>query len=371
MTTQGAFEIFLVAAPGHESLLGDEARACRFAKVRVVPGGVTIKGTWPEVWRANLELRGAARVLARIGSFKATHLTGLEIRARDLPWVRLLRRDVPFRVDVACARSRIYHTGAAAERIEKAIVQSLGASVSADVDVCVKARIENDLCVIGIDTSGEPLHKRGHKMEVVKAPMRETLAALFLRQCGYDGREPIVDPMCGSGTFVIEAAEMACGLKPGRSRRFAFEHLATFNASSFAKIRNRDTSILQGFRFYGSDRDAGAVRMSRANAERAGIAGITEFQQLEIDEITAPAGPPGLVIVNPPYGARIGDTRPLQALYRTLGRTVSARFKGWRVGLITSELRLAEATGLPFKPTAEPVLNGGLRVTLYQTGALP
>ena len=177
--------------------------------------------------------------------------------------------------------------------------------------------------------------------------------------------------MCGSGTFVIEAAEIASGLKPGRSRHFAFEQLANFNAGSFAKIRNRDSSTRSGFRFYGSDRDAGAVRMSRANAERAGIAGVTEFQQLEIEEIVAPAGPPGLVIVNPPYGSRIGDKQPLFALYRTLGRTLSARFRGWRVGLITSEPQLAQATGLPFKAAAAPILNGGLRVTLYQTDALP
>ena len=370
MTTTGAFEIFLVAAPGHEAVLGDEARACRFAKVRVVPGGVTIKGTWPEVWRANLELRGTARILARIGTFNASHLTQLEIRARELPWARLLRPDVPFRVEVACARSRIYHTGAAAERIERAIREGLGAPMSAEAEVCVKARIENDLCVIGIDTSGEPLHKRGHKTEVVKAPMRETLAALFLRQCGYDGSQPVFDPMCGSGTFVIEAAEIAAGLKPGRSRHFAFEQLATFNAGSFAKIRDRDSSVGPDFRFYGSDRDAGAIRMSRANAARAGLADVTEFQQLEIEELVAPAGPPGLVIVNPPYGARIGDKQQLHELYRTLGRTLAARFGGWRIGLITSELQLAQATGLPFKPPAAPVLHGGLRVTLYQTGVL-
>ena len=374
--TTAAFEIFLVAAPGHETMLAEEARACRFAKVRVVAGGVTIKGTWPEVWRANLELRGTARILARIGTFKASHLTQLEIRARELAWGRWLRPDMPFRVEVTCARSRIYHTGAAAERIERAIRETLGAPISPeggsqDAEVCIKARIENDLCVVSIDSSGEPLHKRGHKTEVVKAPMRETMAALFLRQCGYDGHEPVVDPMCGSGTFIIEAAEIASGLKPGRSRRFAFEQLATFNAASFAKIRNRETNANPAVRFYGCDRDAGAIRMSRANAERAGITGITEFQQLEIEDLKAPDGPPGLVIVNPPYGARIGDKQPLPALYRALGRTLLQRCSGWRIGLITSEPNLAQATGLPFKPPADPVLHGGLRVTLYQSGALP
>lgn len=370
MTTDSAFEIFLVAAPGHEAVLGEEARSRGFAKVRTVPGGVTIKGTWPEVWRANLELRGAARILARVGSFRVPQLADLDKRARQLPWAKLLSADVPFRVDATCRQSRIYHSGAAVERIERAIHEITGAPTSPDAEVCVKARIDNDLCTIAIDTSGEPLHKRGHKQEVAKAPMRETFAALFLRQCGYDGREPVLDPMCGSGTFVIEAAEIAAGLKPGRSRHFAFEQLATFKPASWQKIRDRGDTRTPAFRFYGRDRDAGAIRMSRANAERAGVAAFTEFQQLEIEELAAPAGPPGLVIVNPPYGSRLGDKRKLKALYRTLGDTLATRFSGWRVGLITSDPQLANAAGMPFKPPAAPVNNGGLRVTLYQTDAL-
>ena len=126
-------------------------------------------------------------------------------------------------------------------------------------------RIEDDYCTFSVDTSGEPLHRRGHKEAVGKAPMRETLAALFLRQCGYDGAEPVLDPMCGSGTFVIEAAEMAAGLAPGRTRRFAFEDLAGFDAEAWAEMKqapSRGTDII----FHGSDRDAGAVKSAVANA---------------------------------------------------------------------------------------------------------
>ncbi|HSE73636.1 MAG TPA: class I SAM-dependent RNA methyltransferase, partial [Dongiaceae bacterium] len=228
------------------------------------------------------------------------------------------------------------------------------------------------LCTISIDTSGESLHKRGHKQEVAKAPMRENLAALFLRQCGYDGSEPVVDPMCGSGTFVIEAAEIAAGLMPGRSRRFAFEQLASFDAAAWQRLRGAGNGSGKepGVRFHGSDHDAGAVRMSRANAERSGVVGITEFRQCPISQAAAPDGPPGLVIVNPPYGGRIGDKRHLFSLYRALGKTLIARFAGWRVGLVTNEAALAEATQLPFAPPAGPVSHGGLRVSLFQTGPL-
>jgi putative N6-adenine-specific DNA methylase len=364
------FEIFLVAVPGLEGPLCAEARAHGFI-AKTVAGGVTIKGGWPGVWRANLELRGPSRILARIDEFRVVHLAKLDTRARQVPWSSILRRDVPVRVEAACKSSRIYHSGAAAERIARAIQEELGAPISSDADLVIKARIENDICTIAVDTSGEPLHKRGHKEAVVKAPMRETMAALFLRQCGYTGSEPVLDPMCGSGTFVIEAAEIAAGLKPGRSRTFAFEKLATFDAAAWDEMRTTGATPTPKLLFYGRDRDPGAIRMSRANAERAGVSAFTDFSEISVEELTAPDGPPGLVIVNPPYGDRLGETNKLRPLYRTLGHTLLTRFPGWRVGLVTSDDNLANATGLPFSLTAEPVLHGGLRIKLYRTAALP
>ena len=372
MTTNSELEIFLVAAPGLEPVLFAEVRAAGFLGARYVPGGVTLKGGWPDVWRANLELRGAGRVLVRLGSFHALHLSELDKRARRFPWAGVLRPGIPVRVEASCKASRIYHSGAAQERIEKAIAKELGTTISPEADVCVRARIESDECTISVDTSGELLHKRGHKEEIAKAPMRETLAALFLRQCGYDGREPVLDPMCGSGTFVIEAAEIAAGLMPGRSRRFAFEHLATFDAAAWTRMRDeaRAATMTPAFRFHGSDRDEGAIRMSRANAERAGVAAFTDFACTGVEDLTAPGGPSGLVIVNPPYGDRIGDTARVAAIYRALGQTLRKRFKGWRVGLITTDAMLARASALPFLPAGAPVAHGGLRVKLYQTEAL-
>jgi putative N6-adenine-specific DNA methylase len=136
-------------------------------------------------------------------------------------------------------------------------------------------------------------------------------------------------------------------------------------------MREALSSTTPAVRFYGSDLDPGAIRMSRANAERAGVAGITEFQERAIETLAAPAGPPGLVIINPPYGDRIGERARLQSLYRAMGQTLLTRFSGWRVGLVTNEPALAAATGLPFTLDAAPVLHGGLRVTLFRTAPLP
>ncbi len=370
MNSETELEIFLVASPGTEAGLCAEAKELNFKSPAVIEGGVTVRGSWPEVWRANLELRAASRVLVRIGSFHAVHLAQLDKLARKFPWKQFLRPDVPVQVEVTCKKSRIYHSAAAAQRFETAIREELGAPVSPDAEISIKARFDNNLCTISIDTSGDALHKRGHKEAVGKAPMRETLATHFLRRCGYDGMETVVDPMCGSGTFVIEAATMALGLKPGRSREFAFEQLAGFDSSAWQHMRNMNKPITTSARFFGRDRDAGAIRMSTENAERAGVSGVTEFRQQPISDLTPPAGIPGLVIVNPPYGTRLSDKKPLFALYDALGKTLLERFSGWRVGLVTTDTSLAKATRLPFAAPDIPVNHGGLRVLLFQTAAL-
>lgn len=372
MSSDVDFEIFLVAAPGFEEALAAEAREQGFKDAKTVPGGVTIAGGWREVWRANLVLRGPSHIFARIAAFPVFHLAQLDKRARKLPWGQYLRKDVPFRVEASCRHSKIYHSGAAKQRIEKAIAEELGAPLSEEAELCIKARIEDDLCTISIDTSGQSLHKRGHKEAVNKAPMRENLAALFLRQAGYKGSEPVLDPMCGSGTFVIEAAEMAAGLVPGRTRSFAFEQLASFDAAAWAKMRDKHAREPKqvDFRFYGCDRDAGAIEMSKANAERAGLAETTAFRQCAVSAVTAPKGPPGLVIVNPPYGTRLGDKKRLYALYKSMGATLASRFAGWRVAVITTDAALAKATGLPFATPEGTVSHGGQRVSLYLTAPL-
>ncbi len=358
----------MAVAPGLEDTLAEEARALGFAGVRAVTGGVETRGGWSEVWRANLEMRGAARVLVRLGEFRAFHLAQLDKRARKFDWGKVLRTDVPVRVEVTCRKSKIYHAGAAQERIERAISEELGTPLHKEADLVIKVRIEDDLVTLSLDSSGEALHKRGHKPAVGKAPMRENLAALFLRQAGFRGDEMVVDPMCGSGTFPIEAAEIAAGLQPGRSRAFAFERLAGFDAAEFAALK-RQSSETPKARFYGFDRDQGAVRNAAANAERAGVANLVEFTCQPVSELQPPDGPPGLVIANPPYGGRIGNRKLLFALYGSFGQVLRTRFSGWRVAVVTSDAGLAKAMDLPFE-VGSPVLHGGTRVHLYQTSKL-
>ena len=365
MTEHHLFEIYLVCVPGLENLLCAEAVEKGFKKPKPTPGGVSIRGSWADVWRANLQLRGASRVLARIGKFPAAHMAQLDKQARRFAWGEVLRPEIPVRIEATCKKSRIYHSGALKERIANAIEQEFGAVVNDDAEVTVKARLFKNQCTLSIDTSGSGLHKRGHKEAVNVAPMRETMAASMLRFCGYKGKETVVDPMCGSGTFVIEAAEIARRLNPGRSRAFAFEKLLTFDETAWTELKARQNPAETNLRFYGFDQDAGAVRMSGENAKRAGVEDITEFAQQDVAELSASSGPPGLIIANPPYGARIGDGGNVVPLYEALGRVVKERFDGWRFGLVTAHDRLAKATGIEFQRVSDPISHGGIKIKVH------
>lgn len=370
MTPTPPFEIFLTAPPGLEQTVLAEAAEAGFQDSRQHPGGVTVTGGWPEVWRANLSLRCPNRVLVRIASFRALHLAQLDKRARRIAWTELLHPGTPVKVDATTHASRIYHAGAATQRVERAIADQIGAPTGGTNPIGIKVRINDDLCTISIDTSGAPLHRRGHKQAVGKAPMRETLAAAFLRECGYSGDETLVDPMCGSGTFVLEAAGWSAGLPPGRSRHFAFEDLVSFDPNAWAAMRDHGGFVSSHVHCFGYDRDAGAIRSSRENAERAGVDGMVAFHHQSISDLIPPDAPPGLVMVNPPYGGRIGNTRLLHALHGRFGEVMRTRFGGWRVGLVTSQTELARATGLPFAPPGPPVPHGGLKIRLFRTGPL-
>ncbi|GGY40789.1 THUMP domain-containing class I SAM-dependent RNA methyltransferase [Parvularcula lutaonensis] len=361
------FEIFLAAPPGLEPVLLDEVRDHGWTAAKAVPGGVEIKGSWPDIWRANLLLRGASRVLVRLGRFRADALNTLHGKSKELPWKEFLAPEQPFTVEATCRKSRIYHSGAAAERVAKAAAAVTGAEPSED-GLRIFVRIENNMVTISADSSGDLLHRRGFKEDVAKAPLRETLAALFLRSMGYRGETTVLDPMCGSGTIVLEAAEMAAGLAPGRGRRFAFQEFPSFNPQAFDRARTKalggraDTSL----RFHGSDRAEGAIKAAKANAERAGVSGLCRFEQRTVSEVTPPDSPPGLLLTNPPYGTRIGDRKALADLYRAFGAVVRDRFAGWRVGFVTSEDALAKATGLKLE-AAPPVPHGSLKIRLWST----
>jgi putative N6-adenine-specific DNA methylase len=363
-------DIFLVTAPGLEETLAQEALENGFTGATAVPGGVTFAGHWPAIWRANLNLRGATRVLVALTHFRAFHLSELDSHARAFPWLEIFRPDIPITVEVTCKNSKITNTKRASTCIETAISAASGIPIHADATVTLKVRIDDNACTFSVDTSGEPLHIRNHKEFIGKAPMRENYAAMLLRQCGYDGREPVVDPMCGSGTFVIEAAEIARNLIPGRARNFAFQNLATFHSGRWDKVNANVVTRSTDLHFYGSDRDAGAIKGSTENAQRAAVDDIITFSNHAISDLQRPEGPTGLVIVNPPYGARIGEKKQLFALYGALGKTLNERFKGWRVGVVTAEPGLAKATGLKLKQPNPPFQHGGIRVSLFQSAPL-
>lgn len=390
-----SYEIFLAGPPGLEACLAEEAASLGFAAPKEAPGGVLVLGDWSEAQRANLTLRGANRVLVRIAAARVTHLAQLDKWARKLPWTAFLRPDQPVRVEAACRRSRLYHSGAVAQRLEQAVAAATGAPIArgggeeaaddgaadreapgeaAQPPIRILARIEKNLCVVSLDSSGAPLHRRGFKQAVGKAPLRETLASLCLRRCGHQPGEPLIDPMCGSGTFPLEAAEATLGLAPGRARSFAFERLAGFDAAGFNALKSALAAEARPGPAepvcFGFDRDAGAVAQAEANAARAGVAAATRFAAQPISALRRPEGPPGLVMVNPPYGARLGETGPLHALYASLGARLREDFAGWRVGLVTSEPALARAARLPFAPPSPPIPHGPLTIRLYRTDPL-
>jgi putative N6-adenine-specific DNA methylase len=291
----------------------------------------------------------------------------LDKRARRFPWGDFLRADVPVRVDASVHASRIWHAGAAAQRIETAVAETLGAPVAAEAPVAIKARIEDDLVTLSLDTSGPGLWQRGWRPEVGKAPLRETLAAAFLRLAGWDGRVPLVDPMCGSGTFPIEGAAMALGLAPGRLRSFAFESFAGFDPQAWAALKGSATPVPEGpVLAWGSDRDDGAIRAATANAARAGVAGRVALTRAAVSDLTPPPGGPGLVIANPPWGARMGQRKPLFALYGAFGRVLAERFGGWRVAILCPDAGLVGATGLGLGAAGPVVDIGGIKVRLWQ-----
>jgi len=282
--------------------------------------------------------------LARIGEFRALYLSQLEKTALEFPWHDTLPSGALVSVETACHKSKIYHAGAATQRVEEALVANdfFLAPAGTEGSYSIRVRIDRDIVTMSLDTSGEPLYKRGHKQAVNKAPMRETMASMFLRDAGFNGKEALYDPMCGSGTFVIEAAEIARRFDCGRARTFAFQTLPTFDAEAFAAMGSPDRPA--AYPCFGSDRDQGAIKMSIQNAERAGVDDVTSFHHASISDIAPPTDAAGLVICNPPYGARLGNKTPLVGLYALFGEPTKHEFKGSPKTIVPSEPRLPNAT---------------------------
>jgi putative N6-adenine-specific DNA methylase len=369
-----SIDIFLVAAPGVEAVLAQEAAALPGAReVKVVPGGVELRGALPLVYRANLWLRTATRVLLRVGEVEAREFAKLRHRVAALPWEQFVDGARPVEVSASQSGSRLYHTGALAENVLAALGDRLKTKlVDAGEAAAQKILVRGvkDRWTLSVDSSGELLHKRGWREETAHAPLRETLAAALLLLAGWDPTTPLVDPMCGAGTLPLEACALAMRVAPGLSRRFAFVDWPGFEAATWAQLvhearAQRLPSLPAGAgSIVGSDRSPAAITAATHNATRAGLAEHVTLSCAELDEIAAPPGR-GLVVLNPPYGRRVGDPRQLRKLYADIGRVLRARFTGWRAAILVADARLIDAVGGRVR-REHALVNGGLRVRLIE-----
>ena len=368
-------KFFAVAAPGVEALT-----ALELHRLGLVPenkiyqnGGVSFEGELEQLYRANLHLRTANRVLVRLGNFHAATFSELRKKAGRLPWEHYLSAGQPVTLRVTCRKSRLYHSDAVAERIAGAIEDRMGQPSPLEKPANEEAddppqmfvvRLWRDQCTISIDSSGALLHRRGYRLATAKAPLRETLAAAMLLAADWDTISPLLDPFCGSGTIPIEAALLARGFPPGMRRNFAFMTWPGFEPELWEALlaetpvpSNADGPVIQA-----SDRDAGAVRLAQENAERAGVAGDIEFSCRAISAIEPPPEK-GWVITNPPYGLRVSANKDLRNLYAQLGNVLRTQCIGWHTAILCSDLRLLGQTGLPLDHSLT-LVNGGVRVRL-------
>lgn len=376
-------QLFAVTAPGLEPLAERELRAIGIANPRVESGGVAFAGRAEHLCRANLWLRTASRVVARMGEFHATTFRDLEREARLLPWERFVAKGAPVRFRVTCRKSKLYHSDAVAERLVGALAHRVGGEPAVEVVDGVEeggereegelaaggqlfiARFFHDRCTVSADSSGALLHLRGYRQAVGRAPLRETLAAALLLGAGWEGTTPLVDPLCGSGTIAIEGAMIARRMAPGARRRFAFMDWPGFDEGLWAKTLERaESGVLPAAPapILASDRDAGATAAAAANAERAGVGADVTIATQALSHAVPPEGVgPGLVAANPPYGVRVGDQDRLRNLYAQLGKLLDARFGGWRVALLSADRVLEGHVGVPFGEALR-TSNGGIPV---------
>jgi putative N6-adenine-specific DNA methylase len=391
------FQLFASTAPDLESIAAGELKSLGL-RGRQEIGGVAFAGDLDRLYEANLWLRTASRVVARLGRFHASTFYELERRAKKLPWEEFLPASGLVRLRVTCRKSRLYHSDAVAERVLSAISRSASRSIEAGGDrfddegndaehgeqadgaddgdtapggdpnsQLFIVRIVNDEVEISADSSGELLHRRGYRKEIAKAPLRETLAAAMVLASGWRQAEPLVDPMCGSGTIPIEAAMIARGIAPGLERRFQFMNWPTFDGARWNEIldKARGAATKSSEKIRGRDRDAGAIQAAARNAERAGVADTVQFgvksisgSLAELEDIGTGIG---WILTNPPYGIRIGESEDLRDLYARLGMALKSK-SGWRAGILTSDLALVRQTRLPLLPRFS-TRNGGIPVS--------
>ncbi len=360
--------LFVVVAPGLEQVCAVELAELTSAELRIVPGGIEFEGGLRELYLANLWLRTASRVLVRVGEIKSRDFPDLFRKSVKLPWGRFVRPETRVRVKAVSHHSRLNHTGRIAESIVAAVDRALGRETppAAGEEQTVLARFENDRCLLSVDSSGEILHRRGYRTETAHAPLRETLAAGILKLMDWDGTVPLFDPMCGSGSFVIEAAQIALRRAPGLDRDFAFRLWPGYRQGLWdalaAEAKKQELSPAT-LTLSGADADIEAVEAARRNADRAGVGELVSFHHKELGQF-APEGADGLLVCNPPYGKRVGKNEDLFPLYQRFGALLREGCKGWQGALVCPDERLAKQTGYALRKKAL-LHNGGIPVHLF------
>jgi len=367
---------FATCARGLEPILADELRALGAEEVVPGRGGTAFAGDTALLYRANLWLRTAVRVLQPILEADVTSPDELYEAVKRLDWSQYLTPEHTLAVDSNVRDSHITHSKYAALRVKDAVcdqfVERLGRRPSVDVDepmVGLNLHVYRDHAVLSLDSSGESLHKRGYRPVLTRAPLNEALAAAIVLLTGWGGDVPFVDPMCGSGVLPIEAAWVALRRPPGLTRRrFGFQGWMDYDVRLWTELRDE---ARKGVRkqlpapILGSDIRRDAVSFATGNARAAGIGHLLRFDVKDVGDFRPPEGPPGVIVCNPPYGERIGEEKELKPLYRSLGEVVYQRCAGWRAFVFTGNARLARELGM--KPARKvPLMNGKIPCELLE-----
>ncbi|MEO8418614.1 MAG: THUMP domain-containing protein [Methylophilaceae bacterium] len=367
-------QFFATCPRGLESLLVDELVALGAQSITATDGGVGFAGDLPLCYRVNLESRIATRILWQVGRGKYASEDDLYNAAMKLNWPQWFDVGRDFMVKVTGVKCPLKSLEFATLKIKDAVCDRFRQAVNSrpyidtkEPDVRLHAYLAADEYQYYLDTSGVALYQRGLRRASIEAPLRENLAAGILKLSGWKPGMPLLDPMCGSGTFLLEAAMMALDIAPGSGRSFGFEKLKNFDAVAWQKIRQQALDKAKPVMFqklYGSDTDLRAVRVSKQNLQQAGLLEAVQLAKTDITEVVAPAGE-GVLVANPPYGVRIGEDEELAALYPKIGETLKRKFAGWNAYFLTTDMRLPKLMRLtPSKRT--PLFNGPLECRLFE-----
>ncbi len=367
-------EIFAAITPGLEGALAEELAALAGRPARQVPGGACLEGSLEDAAGLVLWARTPAHLRVRLGAVPARSTQQLAAGLRALDWSQVLHpgQRVTVRATLRGARFRADAAEAQVRRAAEAATRGRRLSHRRPPPPqAVHLRVVDGLATVSLDAADGPLHKRGYRRATAGAPIRENLAAALLLAAGWVPGAPLADPMCGAGTFSIEAAWMSRDRAPGLDHRPPVCRWPGFPDGAWRALL-AEARRAEGVPapIYTADRNPGAVRATRENARRAGVLGDLALERADLTRPAGPLpGPKGLVIVNPPYGARIADRRRLHGLYRVLGRGLAARFPGWRLAALAPEKALAGRL-LPRMEELLTFKNGGIPVGFY-VGELP